>query len=176
MEVSGDLRFGEGRSAGLFVRNRLLGRARLVLPALSAAFVVLAGLGMMAAEQWPRQADLIFFAGLFIACISYALYCQWAGQALRRAWLQRGISDPSPTTYSIQEDGLAMVCPGYRTHLQWQSVSELSRSGLNWIFIADGMSYFLPRRLFSGEDEEKAFIEACREHMTGTARARSVEH
>jgi hypothetical protein len=125
--------------------------------------------------HWPSAANALLLGWVLAVWIAVANYNRWCRNALRRAWIARGTPDPSPTVYRVEDDGLVLVCPGYRAELPWAAISEISRSGLNWVIFGEGVAYYLPKRLFSNPQDELGFINACRQRLSSEAISRSKE-
>ena len=173
MELRGELWPGEARRTGFFVRNRLLGRGRLILPAMWTAIVVAGLLGADAASEYPRLGAVIFIGMTTAFGLALWIYNGWYQRAVLHAWIARGALSPDPIVYRIADEGLVLA--GRRsTTLPWPVISEISLGGLNWVIFCDTMAYYLPRRLFADPAEESEFIGACRERLGPAAKARCI--
>jgi hypothetical protein len=176
MEVRGDVRLIEAGAISSFVRERLLGPARfisLVLWLLVGAAVFLVaeayryvltispGLAPYAAVGTAVALTLAFRAN---ARLYHRLY--------RSALKTRGLLDPNPTVFRIEDDALVCETPHYFHRLAWAGISEISRDDRYWVFFAGGVNYFAPTRLFKSVDEEREFIDRCRRKLSAQALAR----
>lgn len=94
---------------------------------------------------------------------------------LPAAWARRGVSPNPFASYSVEDDALVISSPHSQTRLNWVGISEIIPGNAAWLFIGQGMAYFLPRRFFSEPGAEAAFLSACLDRMTAEARALSVE-
>ncbi|MBV9995498.1 MAG: YcxB family protein [Caulobacteraceae bacterium] len=174
MEIAGDLRIGEGAAMGPFIRKRLLGRRRFVLPGVWAGLAAGGILAVMAAARWSSAGKPALFLWVALVWLTIAIYPRWCRSAIRHAWVARGTPDPTPTVFRVADDGLLMKCPGWTATLPWTAISEINRDGPYWIIFAEGAAYILPRRFFSRPGDEQTFITICHERLRPDAVARSV--
>ena len=176
MELRGDVRLDEAGAISPFVRERLLGPARFISLMLwllvgAALFLVAEtyryvltispGLAPYAAMGTAVALTLAFRAG---ARLYHRLY--------RSALKKRGVLDPNPTVFRIEDDALICETPHYVHRLAWAGISEISRDGRYWVFFAGGIHSFAPARLFKTTNQEREFIDRCLQKLSAQALAR----
>ncbi|HUO99202.1 MAG TPA: hypothetical protein VMU01_11065 [Rhizomicrobium sp.] len=119
--------------------------------------------------------------GLFVALlIGYLIAWPFAKMhtRLRRCYLrttyqQRGGPMSWTKVVTLTPDGLAFDDSTTIATTKWQYVSELYGIGGYWVFLMPVEPLFLPKRWFSDEASERAFVRKALGYMTEEARARS---
>lgn len=159
-----------------FMRRRLLGPASVVPLVLwtliGAALFLVVQAYRYVAKHSPDDAPYAA-VGAGVALIFAFQACSKLYQRLYAAALKkRGVLDPNPTTFRIEDDALVCETPNYTHRLAWAGISEISRGKGYWVFFAGSINYFAPTRLFKGAEEERAFIARCREKLSVQALAR----
>ncbi|MFA7263643.1 MAG: hypothetical protein WC068_11540 [Caulobacter sp.] len=170
MEVSGDIALGEGRRAGIWVMQRLYGRAWTSIP-LVILYVMAVATVVMAMNDYQAGG----WTWLVLA-VALALYIGWAfivPLLARRLWTRRGAASKEQTRYRVEDDGLHVDSSVRTMVIHWPAVLQLVQGGPYWLVMLPEFACPLPRRLFADSAGEHAFIGACLERITPEARARS---
>jgi MFS family permease len=113
-----------------------------------------------------------FIAGAFM----YLRYCRpMVVRRFQKNMRHRGFQTTFDLTVCIDADKLSQEFGGVHRAAEWKAVSEVFRSKEYWIFLVLMEPWFAPRRFFSGEKEEFAFLREALSHMSEEARERSSE-
>ncbi|HEY3947419.1 YcxB family protein [Phenylobacterium sp.] len=176
LEASGECAIGESRGASWLLSKRVSGMGLAgYLISLCAIFAVeLLTSFVLFAVAPAAVADvlslpLIVGAGLG----SLWLWLRWRRARLRKGWEARGVTNPHPVTFRI-EDAVFVVVSGHsEIRCRWGAISEIARSRHHWIYIGYGLGYCLPRRFFGDVVTEREFLNESLQRMDDAARRRS---
>jgi hypothetical protein len=178
VEVGGEYRLGEAKGAEWLLSKRVSGFG------LGAFAIYVAGL-VIAAFTVPYLVDLALPEAvtggahlllIVVVCVAFILGWQrWRRANLVKGWVARGVQNPSPTTFRIEDAVLVVAGAQSEIRVDWNAVSEIARGQAFWCLIGPGLGYCLPKRFFSDEAAERAFLRAALARMSEAARARSRE-
>lgn len=132
--------------------------------------LLIAGAGIGASlSRGPGMA--IGVACAFFAYWSLANYL--ARRRARKLWLERGF--PAEVSVEIEATNVGLSYrSGDVSHLaKWNVVTEIFPSRGYWAFFVQGGTWLVPRRFFTDEADERAFIRGVLQSMDEDARNRS---
>ncbi|MDB5429411.1 MAG: hypothetical protein JWP35_527 [Caulobacter sp.] len=165
MRVGGNIDMNEGTRAMRF-------SPRNIVTWVSLAF----GLGGLLWFQFivhrpNRPGDWFMPIFIIALCVYVSVLLIWR----RRSTLSRsGQPKRLAVSYSIGDEGMAIVQPHADLVIKWPSLLRLRLMRAHWVIENGGMRYVLPRRLFDSPQHEREFIATTLAHMTPTARAKSA--
>ena len=183
-EASGDFRFGAAQPAARTLSQRMFadtGLARFGLAIfLGVAVLGLWGLAAFGVRLAHGRDALASGAVATLMMVVWGLaamigYGQWRRQTVSRIWLSRGMTNPFPMSYVVDERGLIVRQPGQETHVAWSVVSEVAPARKHWLLMANMDAYAVPKAFFADAAAEQAFIAEAVRRLTPEARARSPE-
>ena len=160
-EVRGDYRLADSMSATVLLTRRIFGQGALQLILLLVALVVLE-LAVMAivGALSPESEWIPLIAGLAVVYVAFLAWVRLRNRRLRTAWASRGLLDPSPTTYRVEDGWFVTVGSQSEYRFRWSAVSEIARGKDFWCIIGPGIGLSLARRFFTDEAAERSFLRA----------------
>ena len=181
MKISGDIVIGEGTPWAGKACRRLQSRISpwLLLGVAIATIFAFGMLTSLAADNgWIPSIFLPVLIISFSVCVLFAyvrVQRTVSVRAFTKALTVRGVTNPLPSSFSIEDDALTYDIGQVSTRVSWRVVSEIFRAGPYWIVLAQGAAHFLPVRYFETPAQEAAFLAAMLARMSPEARARSDE-
>ena len=97
----------------------------------------------------------------------------WQVGRFKRALVQRGVSNPLPVTFEIQNDALVLHQGMVEWRAPWAAITEIHPVGPYWVFLAQGTPLYLPKRYFGDQSSELTFLAECLSRMSPAAVGRS---
>jgi hypothetical protein len=173
MDVSGEIDIFEGQRACAPLQRRILGWWRHAQWIWLTAIIFVGLLSQLLVDALFEDGGI--FAFLLVMVVGLVLMIRNVRSLAPKAWMRRGVSGSSPVLYGIEDTVLRIVSPHSETRMTWTGISEIMTGRDSWLFIGQGMAYFLPRRFFADQAAEAAFLSACLAHMTPEARALSMD-
>ena len=174
MEVAGEIAMAEAQKACGPLAKRLFGLSRYIW-LVYLAMMIVAGLALQTIVDILVEGGFGVFGFIAVMLGGIPLMTRAIRANQRKAWAKRGVPIASPVTYRQTEDSLVLEGPLSEIRLRWAGLTEIAPGNEAWLFIGQGVAYFLPKRLFVDIDGEQGFLEACLARMTPEARARSAE-
>lgn len=176
-EVTGTLEvFGSSKGTKLLARHAY-GLWRFAWVGLVVLFIVLFVFAIWLAGKvgpWAGGGETLVLAGLLVCAASAVFMLQrLVNQIGYRRWYARGVSSHVTFTYAVTVEGLVMSSEHGRAIVFWSSFNEVAVDRHNWALISAGVVYFVPRRFFADNSEERAFVSAVLSQLTPDAQARS---
>ncbi|MCF8531983.1 MAG: YcxB family protein [Reyranella sp.] len=176
-EITGTFEVFEQSKGSNLTRRRVYGAWRFSLIGLVVAFFVLFGLAFwVTSEVGPKTGGgevVVLVTALVCAAVAFAglqRLVNWIGY---RRWYARGVPRHVTFTYTVAAEGLVMSSELGRSVVFWSALNELAVDRHHWAIIGPGVSYFVPRRFFANDSEERAFASAVLDHVSSAAQARS---
>lgn len=180
MRVEGHIHIGEANQWAseackpLKRRDRLWGLVGIIL-VVAAALVAMSTASVAAdalGEEWVYPA--VFFPMIALLLLPLGRWVQARSVAqIRRGLVIRGVPDPLPSMFSVEKEGLTTRLGGVETRASWAAVSEIFPVGPYWVLLVQGSATFVPKRHFTNDGQEMAFVKAVLNHLTPEARGRS---
>lgn len=183
MQVEGDIRIGEATRWAARASARLTGYPWQMIIANAGALVTAVGLAL----TYLVIAELFYldWHGALVAIVVGSVGGIWAGQSwciawsrrfARKAFAERGMTDPVPSRYAVEESAFVYTSGAVETRIPWRVVSDIVRAGPYWVVLsAGGSPVYLPRRFFPDAATESAFLRDMLKRMSTEAAARSAE-
>jgi hypothetical protein len=180
--VKGELEAGEAQSAVATIGKRQRGsmlQFYLVLYGLIISGAVLGyGVGLAAQPHLGYAFDPVFPAlfGIWIGAGAYRFLCRpLLVRRFRSRMAARGLDIRFHQALTIADGELTMESGPVRRVAQWSAVTEVFSFKGYWIFLVQMEPWFVPKRFFADESEERAFIGAALSRMSDDARSRSKD-
>jgi hypothetical protein len=183
-EASGDFRFGAAQAAARPLARRMFADTGLARYGLAVFLLVgLVGLWGLAAFGVRLTHGRDVLAGGAITALMTVVwglavtigYGQWRMWTVSRIWLSRGMTNPFPMSYVVDERGLTVRQPGQETHVAWPAVTEVAPARKHWLLMANMDAYAVPKVFFADAAAEHAFIAEAVRRLSPAALARSPE-
>ena len=182
--VTGEIEAGEAQGARGAVGARKRGSIAIfyvVQLAISAGFGAV-GLGLgwainhLVTHEQTVDPVLTMLVGLWLGILGYLLLARrlvirWFHQRMAA----RGLDVRYVQTLTVQDEGLLLNSGMVRALAPWPAVTEVFRFKAYWIFLVQMTPWFVPRRFFANEAEERAFLRAALAHLSEEALARSKD-
>lgn len=182
MHIEGEMEIGEASKYAAKASGRLSGHPKpLIIANLAAALATVLPLVVFGIWQSAVDAPAWLWLPILPAAMVFGF---WAGPAacrrytvemFRRNLAERGLDTTFVSSFTLDDDGLVSSTGRVTMTAQWAAVSDIMRTDRYWIFLVEGYPQFLPRRFFSSQTEEQAFLAAVLARMLPEARARSGE-
>lgn len=100
----------------------------------------------------------------------------WSRRFARKAFAERGMTDPVPVSYRVDETALIHSSGPVEMRIPWSAVSDIVAAGPYWVLLCIGATpIYLPRRFFPDPEAESDFLGAVLDRMSPDAVARSRE-
>ncbi len=118
----------------------------------------------------------LIWAGFALGVFLYFRFCRpMAVRKFKKNMLDRGFQTTFDLNISLDAEELSQEFGGVHRRAEWRAVSEVFLCKDYWIFLVVMEPWFAPRRFFSNEADEKAFLREALLHMTEDARTRSAD-
>ena len=182
MQVAGEIKIGEATRWAGKAAARLNGHPWPVIisNAVSGGVMVIVMLGhgiLQNLLDWPAWAWIpAIVIGLYVSLRLGVMACRaWCVRHARKAFGVRGLVDPVPTAFRIEDDAFVSLSGQVEVRAPWTAVSDVFIAGPYWVILAQSHPIYLPRRFFATPAEEKAFLSSILSRMGADAVARSAE-
>jgi hypothetical protein len=184
MQVSGTIKVGETTSqVGKAARRHVGGSASLDLLLYVAFLAIFAGAGVAiywGIAQWlgftdkmmPTAAGISGGLGVFIWV---RLLRRMMVARYRKSFVKAELPTDLPLTIEMRPDALVYKLGLIEHRIEWRAVTEVFPLSEYWLVLAQGSTFFVPRRVFSDASAQRAFVAEALAHMTGKARKRSAK-
>jgi hypothetical protein len=116
---------------------------------------------------------LIPLVGLIIVYFVFVrVVCYWAIPKLSARWMEQR-RPASAQAFTADDTGMRWDSPQNGLWLKWPGVERIFLTPMALCFLSGGMTYYIPRRAFSGPAEMKSFLAAALQKVPAEARAKS---
>ncbi len=182
MRLNGDIHIGEANPwAGQSTRRITGAPWPALLGNLAAALVMVAAVflyGALNAVGYAPDAGwlpLLIVAGIAATIIGTRLCRFLMLRNFKKRLAERETPNPLPVDIEINTDTLRIAIGGIDHRIKWNAVSEVLEIGPYWVVLAEATPFFIPKRFFGDEQQERTFVTALMQRMSSPARARSTE-
>jgi hypothetical protein len=179
LTAAGEIALAEHRYARAQLSRRIFGWRRFGPWVLAAVIATTAVASVLADRLVSPSGDLralfALCAFLVLASFELAAYQRWSRRAQLAIWSARGRIEPEPARFSIGDDGFRADHGAISTLVGWPALSEIIPARRHWLFVGGALVYCVPRRFFTDDTAERAFIGGALARMSPPARARSRE-
>ncbi len=177
MQITGTIRIGEANAACRKIGARQRGSVLWILvPSIVLGFGVFFFADLV--QTWVNF-DIGLPYWIVILCVVYPAFIfvvrKFSIWRFRKRLTGKGTPLDMPVHMTVSPDSLSYELADVQQRAKWSAVSELFLAKGYWIFLVQSSPWFAPKRLFSDEGAERAFLRDALSNMTDAARARSPD-